>query len=73
MILGGINFSVLLFFGIYVSAAFLNIDLNKRNIWVLFFFGVVSLGFQLLVHAFLGMDYAEMLYPLMTHLPLLLL
>ena len=72
-ILGGINFSVLLFFGIYVSAAFLSINLNMKNSWVLFFFGVASFGLQMLIHALFGMRYAEMFYPLMTHLPLLLL
>ncbi len=72
-ILGGINFSVLLFFGIYVSAAFLSINLNRKNSWVLFFFGVASLGLQMLIYALFGMRYAEMFYPLMTHLPLLLL
>lgn len=72
-ILGVINFGVLLFFGIYVSAAFLSITLNKKNHVVLLLFGMANLGLQMLIHALLGMDYAEMLYPLITHLPLLLL
>ncbi len=72
-VLGVINFSVLLFFGIYVSAAFLGIKLNKKNNLVLFIFGVANLMLQLLIYALFGMEYAEMLYPLITHLPLLLL
>ena len=72
-ILGVINFGVLLFFGIYVSAAFLGIEFDKKNHLVFFLFGAVILGVQILIHALFGMDYAEMFYPLITHLPLLLL
>ena len=72
-ILGVINFGVLLFFGLYVSAAFLGIEFNKKNHLVFFIFGAVNLGVQILTHTLLGMNYAEMLYPLITHLPLLLL
>jgi len=68
-----INFGLLLFFGIYVSAAFLNIEQNKRNHLVFISFGLMSYAVQGIVSVLLGMKYAEMLYPLITHLPLLLL
>jgi hypothetical protein len=68
-----IKFSVLLFFGIYVSAAFLGIILNKKTNLVFLLFGAGNLLLQMLSHAFLGMEYTEMVYPLITHLPLLLL
>lgn len=72
-IFGVINFSVLLFFGIYVSAAFLGIDMNKKNNLVLLLFGVANLGLQTISHVLFGMEYTEMFYPVITHLPLLLL
>ncbi len=68
-----INFSVLLFFGIYVSAVFLGIKLNKKNNLILILFGVAVSGLQLLVHKEFGMAFTQMIYPLITHLPLLLL
>lgn len=72
-ILFAINYSLLLFFGIYVSAAFLGINFNKKNNMVFILFGMADLVLQLLVHALWGMKFAEMSYPLITHLPLLLL
>lgn len=72
-IFGFINFSVLLFFGIYVSAAFLGINLNKKNNLVFLLFGAGNLLLQMLSLALLGMEFTEMIYPLITHLPLLLL
>ncbi len=67
------NFNILLYFGIYVSAAFLGIKLNKRNNLILILFGAADFGLQLLAHKQFGMDVTEMLYPLITHLPSLLL
>ncbi len=72
-IIGIINFSVLLFFGIYVSADFLGIGSTKKDRLVLLLFGAADFGLQMLSYALFGMAYAQMLYPLMTHLPLLLL
>ncbi len=68
-----VNFNVLLFFGIYVSASFLNIELNKKNNLILLLFGVADFGLQLFAHKQFGMVFTEMIYPLITHLPLLLL
>ena len=67
------NFSMLLFFGIYVSASFLNIELNRKNNIILLLFGAADFGLQLFVHKQFGMNFTEMAYPLITHLPLLLL
>ena len=72
-VLSVINFSVLLFFGIYASAAFLGIRLNKENNSVLILFGTGALLLQLLSLSFLDMKFTEMIYPFITHLPLLLL
>ncbi len=72
-IFGVINFSVLLFFGIFVSAAFLGISLNKKNNLIFLLFGAGNLLLQMLSHALLGMEFTQMIYPLITHLPLLML
>lgn len=68
-----LNYGVLLFFGIYVSAAFVNIEFTKKNILILCLFGAADFGLQLFINFSYGIKYAQMLYPLMTHLPVLLL
>ncbi len=72
-ILDVINYSVLLFFGIYVSASFLNITLNKKTHLTFLLFGVANLLIQTFSLSFLGMQITQMIYPMITHLPLLLL
>lgn len=72
-ILAVVNFGVVLFFGIYVSASFLNIALTKRNNTALLLFGAADLCLQGLALGLFGMGFVEMFYPLITHLPLLLL
>lgn len=72
-VLGIINFSVLLLFGIYVSGAFLEIEKTRKNNVIMFLFGVALYGLQIISYRLFGMERAEMIYPLNTHLPLLLL
>ena len=72
-LLGIANFSILLFFGIFVSAAFLGIEKTRKNNIIMFLFGVALYGLQTISYILFGLKYAEMLYPLITHLPLLLL
>lgn len=72
-ILGIVNFSVLLFFGTHVSASFLEIERTRKNVMITLAFGVAVLGLQGISYVFFGMEHAEMIYPLITHLPLLLL
>lgn len=67
------NFIMLLFFGIYMSASFLGVELNKKNNIILLLFGAVDFGLQLFSHKQFGMEFTKMIYPLITHLPLLLL
>lgn len=67
------NYNVLLFFGVYVSAVFLGIKLNKKSHLILIAFGIANSGLQFLALNKLGLQFTEMIYPLITHLPLLLL
>ncbi len=72
-ILGFLNFSVLLFFGIYVSASFLQLESTRKNHLILFGFGSVLNLLQLLLYMLIGMEHTQMLYPLVVHLPVVLL
>lgn len=72
-ILGIINFSVLLLFGVYVSAAFSGVTLNKKNNFILIGFSTAVILLQVLCYSVYGMSMTEKLYPLISHLPLALL
>lgn len=68
-----IHYGVIMLFGIYLSAAFLGIRMNRSNI--LKFLGVaVALGILNTI-SFLsgGVEFTEQIYPLIMHLPLILL
>ena len=71
-ILGLCHYSVILVFGIYLSASFLDIIMNRRNVLILFGFSCVLGLFSLISFVILGIDMTEMLYPLIIHLPLIL-
>lgn len=66
------HYSVILAFGIYLSASFLGIIMNRRNVLVLLGFFCVAGLFNLACFLILGTDMTEMLYPLIIHLPLIL-
>lgn len=71
-IFGFINFMVLLFFGIYVAASFLDIEINKKNNLVLFIFGSLLGIIQMITNFIFGFENMSMIYPFITHLPLIL-
>ena len=71
-ILSYLHNATTLLFGIYISAAFLGILMNRRNILTLLGFSV-SIGIIYLVsYYFLGTSGTEKIYPLIIHLPLIL-
>jgi len=71
-VLGLLHNAVTLLFGVYVSAAFLGVRMNRRNATVLFcFFAAVGLCSGT-VYAQFGASTAEQLYPVLIHLPLVL-
>ena len=61
-----------LLFGVYISAAFLGVRMNRRNVCTLMGFscavGIIYIGSYLL----LGTGGTEKIYPLIVHLPLVL-
>lgn len=62
-----------LIFGVYLSAAFLSIRMTKRNIAVLSIFSICELGLQAVLFSIYHTAKIAMMYPLLVHLPLLLL
>ena len=62
-----------LLFGVFASAAFLGIRLNRKNNLTLLLFSCVSGAIHLFVYHLYGTSFSEQLYPLITHIPLVLL
>ena len=59
-----------LLFGVYVSAAFLGVRMNRKNVLTLMAFSVAVGGVYILSYLLLGVDGTEKIYPLIIHLPL---
>lgn len=72
-ILGMLNNSTLLLFGVFVSAAFLSITLHKKNTLILLFFCIGVNVLQIACYVTVGFEATYWLYPVITHLPSVLL
>lgn len=72
-ILNIVHNATTLLFGVFASAAFLGIRLNRKNNLTLLLFSCVSGAIHLFVYQLYGTSFAEQLYPLITHIPLVLL
>ena len=72
-ILGMLNSSSLLIFGVFVSAAILSIPFTKKNILMLSFLCLGINAVQLVFYFEGGLRGAQRVYPFITHLPNLLL
>ncbi|MBE6886743.1 MAG: GHKL domain-containing protein [Ruminococcaceae bacterium] len=72
LILGLLHNATTLIFGIFVSAAFLGIRPTRKSILSLSLFSVGSGAILLLSFFFLGEKLTEQIYPLISHLPLIL-
>lgn len=70
---GMLNNTTLLLFGIFVSAAILNIPFHKKNVTVLLIFSAGVNLLQFIVYKNLGLKGAQWHYPVITHLPSVLL
>lgn len=69
-ILEVIRYSLTLLFGIFVSALFLDIKINKKNIFSLLLFFLVDLILQGIFYFYKDLSVVISMYPLITHLPL---
>lgn len=71
-ILESIRYTLTLLFGIFVSALFLDIKINKKNVICLFLFFYIDLVLQGIFYFTKDLSAVISLYPFITHLPLLL-
>ena len=71
LLLGLINFCLLLLFGVYVSAAFSGVIFNKKNNFILLGFSFITMVLQTVIFYLYGMEITEKLYPFIIHLPLI--
>ena len=67
------NSALLLIFGVYLSAAFAGINFTKRNIGICFAICVFSGILQIALYIAFSEALVWQVYPLITHLPLLIM
>lgn len=67
-----LNYGIILVFGIYLSAAFLGIQMGRRNVLILFVFSAVVGVINIICFTLFGFTFTEQIYPLIIHLPLIL-
>ncbi|MBR3785313.1 MAG: sensor histidine kinase [Firmicutes bacterium] len=60
-------------FGTFLSAVFLRVEMNRRNVLILSFFSALALGLQGILFVLRDVTFLTMYYPLIAHLPLALL
>ena len=70
-ILESIRYTLTLLFGIFVSALFLDIRINKKNVICVFLFFYIDLVLQGIFYFTKDLSAVISLYPFITHLPLL--
>ncbi len=72
MFLSFIHNATTLLFGVYISAAFLGIKMNRKNILKLLIFSLASGVVYLSSYLMFGIPTTEKIYPLIIHIPLVL-
>jgi len=60
-------------FGTFLSAVFLRVEINRKNMLILCSFSALALSFQGILFALRDVTFITMYYPLIAHLPLALL
>ncbi|MBR2042429.1 MAG: sensor histidine kinase [Oscillospiraceae bacterium] len=68
-----IHSALLLLFGVFLSAAFCEIKFNRKNIINFIIFSIASGALQVLFLLFFSEDAVWKIYPLISHLPLVLM
>lgn len=67
-----LHYGIILIFGIYLSAAFLGIQMNRKNGLILLAFSAVEGMINTIAFAWYGLKFTEHVYPIIIHLPLML-
>lgn len=70
---GLIHYSLLLYFGVYISFVFVGIPLHQKNRWILLSFCTLSILLQWTLFSNYGFETIRRLYPFVVHFPLILL
>lgn len=71
-LLTGIHNLTTLLFGIFISAFFLGVKPIMKNFGKLLLFALVDVFFYWVINLFTGTAFANQLYPVLVHLPLIL-
>ena len=71
-LLTGIHNLTTLLFGIFISAFFLGVKPSMKNFGKLLLFALVDVFFYWGINLFTGTEFANQLYPVLVHLPLIL-
>jgi len=66
-----LHYGVLMLFGIYLSAAFLGIRMNRENVLKLLGCSAVLGMINAVCYVMFGLEITEQVYPLIIHLPLI--
>lgn len=72
MVFQFVHYGMILIFGVYLSAAFIGIQMNRRNIMILLGFSAVVGAINAVCFVSFGLTITEQIYPLISHLPLIL-
>lgn len=67
-----VHYGTILVYGIYLSAAFLGVRMNRRNVLILLGVAAFCGALNICSYAFLDVRTTEQIYPLIVHLPLVL-
>lgn len=71
-LLTGIHNLTTQLFGIFISAFFLGVKPSMKNFGKLLLFALVDVFFYWGINLFTGTEFANQLYPVLVHLPLIL-
>ncbi len=66
-----VHYGTILVFGVYLSAAFLGVMMNRRNIMILLGFSALCGTINAVFFVFADVGFTEKIYPLIVHLPLI--
>ena len=67
------RYGMTMLFGVFLSAVILQIEMNRKHVVILTIFSALALGLQGMLFALRDVAFITMYYPLIAHLPLVLL
>lgn len=67
-----VHYGIVMLFGIYLSAAFLGVRMNRKNVLKLLGYSIILGVINTVCFIRFGLEFTEQIYPLIIHLPLIL-